>query len=197
MYTPYKFDKRIHNLGNTGFGGFIHAELAQFSTKLIDRISYDGVDIRKKTLEEYSGKRVLDLCCGVGMSTCDGGIGVDSSSEMIRKARKLHKGSVFIINDAETYKPSDIVDITTCMYSFHEIPKYGWYKIIENALSFTKEEIVILDISLNYSPSNMMLSGEPYIENYLKDFQEVANEYEFTTEIILEDKVTKWVKKLI
>lgn len=197
MFTPYRFDPRIHNIGNIGLGGFIHAEIAEFSTKLIDKIAYNGVDVRKNVLNEYSGKTILDLCCGVGLSTGDKCIGVDSSKQMINKARKIHKDKLFIIENAENYKPSSNVDITTCMYAFHEIPTYGWYKIIENALCFTDEELVILDISLNYSPSDIMLTGEPYIENYLKKFNEVAIEYEFNSEIIIKDKVTKWVKKMI
>lgn len=197
MFTPYSFDPRIHNLGNIGIGGFIHAELAEFSTKLIDKLAYNGVDVRKNVLKEYPGKSIVDLCCGVGISTGAKSIGVDSSNQMINKARRLHKDKLFTVDNAESYKPVSNVDITTCMYAFHEIPKYGWYKIIENALSFTNEELIILDISLNYSPSDIMLTGEPYIENYLDNFQNVAYEYEFTSEVIIEDKVTKWVKKLI
>lgn len=197
MFTPYRFDPRIHNLGNVGIGGFIHAELAEFSTKLIDKVAYNDVDVRKNLIEEYPGKSIVDLCCGVGISTANKCIGVDSSNQMINKARRLYKDKLFIVDNAETYKPVSNIDVTTCMYAFHEIPSYGWYKIIENALSFTNEELIILDISLNYSPSDIMLTGEPYIENYLNDFQNVADEYDFSTEIVIEDKVTKWVKKLI
>lgn len=43
----YWFDNRIHTLGNVGFFGGLHAAMAPASTKLIDLVAYDGVDIRK------------------------------------------------------------------------------------------------------------------------------------------------------
>lgn len=42
----YWFDYRIHTLGNVGFGGALHAALAPISTKIIDMVAYDGIDIR-------------------------------------------------------------------------------------------------------------------------------------------------------
>jgi hypothetical protein len=42
----YWFDDRIHNLGNRGFLGAVHAALAPISTKLIDITAYHGVDMR-------------------------------------------------------------------------------------------------------------------------------------------------------
>jgi len=44
----YWFDHRIHTLGNSGISGAIHAALATVSTKLIDILAYDGVDIRNQ-----------------------------------------------------------------------------------------------------------------------------------------------------
>lgn len=44
----YWFDRRIHTLGNNGFTGAVHAAIAPLSTKLIDILAYEGVDIRKK-----------------------------------------------------------------------------------------------------------------------------------------------------
>lgn len=37
----------IHTLGNTGFGGAVHAAIAPFATKLIDVKAYGGSDVRK------------------------------------------------------------------------------------------------------------------------------------------------------
>ena len=42
----YWYDPRIHNFGNVGFLGAIHAVLAPISTKVIDELAYDGQDIR-------------------------------------------------------------------------------------------------------------------------------------------------------
>jgi hypothetical protein len=49
--NEYWFDKRIHTLGNVGLGGGLHAAVAPLSTKLIDFLAYDGVDLRGKVSE--------------------------------------------------------------------------------------------------------------------------------------------------
>lgn len=100
----YWHDSRIHSLGNIGIGGAVHAALAPMSTKLIDVLAYNGTDIRQLVSEELSQKikssnaRVLDLCCGVGISTralrsafpgAQTVIGVDTSSQMISMAQFL------------------------------------------------------------------------------------------------------------
>ena len=43
----YWFDSRIHTLGNTGFTGALHAAVAPLSTIIIDKIAYDGVNVRE------------------------------------------------------------------------------------------------------------------------------------------------------
>ena len=192
----YQFNPKIHNLGNVGLGGLIHAELAHVSTRLIDRIAYSGRDVRKELLEDYSGYSVLDLCCGVGMSTIEYGTGIDTSDAMINKAKQLFKNKKFEIGNAENYKPKNDIDIVTCMYAFHEMPEYAWKKIIENSLKIAKKEVVIMDISPSYKPSDMMLSGEPYILNYLKNFDKISQEYEFYKTNLINDKVTIWFKSI-
>jgi hypothetical protein len=44
----YWYDQRIHRLGNVGFWGAVHAACAPASTKLIDILAYDGMNIRQK-----------------------------------------------------------------------------------------------------------------------------------------------------
>lgn len=94
----------IHTFGNMGIGGAIHAAIAPFATKLIDNKAYGGEDVRKtiayklRTLVNKTGARVVDLCCGVGMSTralesafCDAEFvaGIDTSPEMISMAEVI------------------------------------------------------------------------------------------------------------
>lgn len=98
----YWYDSRIHTLGNVGILGAVHAALAPVSTRMIDEVAYDGVDIRRRVAEELSTKyhkekaKVLDMCCGVGFSTralvqafpdAEKIVGVDTSSEMLSMAR--------------------------------------------------------------------------------------------------------------
>ena len=49
----YYMDPRIHSLGNHGLGGKVHSMLAPVFTKLIDKVAYKGVDIRKQVIESY------------------------------------------------------------------------------------------------------------------------------------------------
>jgi Methyltransferase domain len=108
----YWFDSRIHTLGNHGFWGAVHAAVCPLATKVIDVASYQGIDVRQQLAQELStmvGKqkaRVLDLCCGVGISTralqnafpdATAVVGMDTSKEMVRSLqlqvstrRKVH-----------------------------------------------------------------------------------------------------------
>lgn len=52
--TKYYYDKRIHNLGNTGLGGQLHSKLAPYATKLIDDKCYNSVNIRQAILSNYN-----------------------------------------------------------------------------------------------------------------------------------------------
>mmetsp|Transcript_27660 Transcript_27660/g.61510 ORF Transcript_27660/g.61510 Transcript_27660/m.61510 type:complete len:342 (+) Transcript_27660:607-1632(+) len=100
----YWFDSRIHTLGNTGFMGAFHAAIAPLSTIMIDKIAYDGVNVREMVANRLyneigkSQARVVDFACGVGISTrallkafpdAEAVIGLDTSREMIAMARAV------------------------------------------------------------------------------------------------------------
>ena len=92
---PYYYDNRIHSLGNIGIGGKIHSELSPFSTKVINYLRYNNVDIRKEILSDYSKYDILDLCCGTGMSTMEKCTGIDTSPEMLNVANKYFPNKKF------------------------------------------------------------------------------------------------------
>jgi len=84
--------------------GAVHAAVAPFATRMIDDAAYDGVNVRESIAEELAKSikqnkaRVVDLCCGVGISTralqgafpdAETVIGVDTSPEMISMANFL------------------------------------------------------------------------------------------------------------
>lgn len=165
--VPYYYNPKIHSLGNVGFGGKIHAFTAPFARRMIDHISYKGVNIRKDIMSEYREKTVLDLCCGIGDSTPKFSTGIDTSKEMINVANFINRDSNFIVANAETYKPDIPFDIVTCMFAFHEMPLSAQCRVIENAIKIAKEEIIIVDIASNYKPKKIMLHGEPYLLKYL------------------------------
>ena len=191
----YYYHPDIHNFGNIGLRGRIHAELSPFFTKLIDNHAYNGKDIRSDILNKYSGKKIIDFCCGTGFSTQIGNTGIDTSSEMLDVAKKTHNNKNFYFGNAENYGADNQYDIVTCMFSFHEMPNYAHNLIIDNAVRVAKEEIIIVDISPNYNPSKMMISGEPYIIDYLNSIQDTLND--FSEFIYIDGHVTIWKKNLL
>jgi len=203
---PYYFDPRIHSFGNVGIGGRVHANLAYASTKFIDRLRYRGRDIRREIYQPYidDGLDILDMCCGIGISTPAGHIGIDTSVEMLRVARRVSEQNInnndindnnkkletnsteFYWGNAEYYRPKKSIDVVTCMFAFHEMPNYAHVRIIENALMIAKKEFVIVDIAPDYKsgkPPEIMLRGEPYLLNYLDTIQGILHDFEETVYI--------------
>lgn len=171
-FVPYWADSRIHNVGN----GRFHASVARLATKIIDIVSYDGRNIRNEIISEYARGTVVDLCCGTGTSTAYGGIGVDTSEDMLREAKWLRGASgKFYVGNAESWGDDDCCDTVTIFFALHEIPSEARQRIYTNALRIAKRRVVICDISPEKVPSDIMLTGEPY----LLDFQDsVLNELE-------------------
>ena len=176
--VPYYYNPLIHNFGNVGLGGKFHANLAPVARRVIDYISYEGINIRQDILSEYREKEVLDFCCGIGDSTSDFGTGVDTSMEMLKVAKKLNNDKKFCFGNAENYKPSKEFDIVTCMFAFHEMPLEAQMNVIENGKKIAKEEFIIVDIASNYQPKEIMLSGEPYLLDYLDNINLLLNSFE-------------------
>jgi len=105
--AEYWFNNKIHTFGNTGFWGGLHAFVAPVATKIIDVVAYNGKgardviaeNLRAATSLKVPHPRILDMCCGVGISTralekafgksADLLIGVDTSPEMIAMARAI------------------------------------------------------------------------------------------------------------
>jgi SAM-dependent methyltransferase len=186
---PYYYNPCIHNMGNTGVMGTLHAIAAPLFTKVIDKKAYNGRDVRKEIYNELDGS-ILDLCCGVGFSTKPGQIGIDTSKEMLKFANFYNPGSQYLFGNAENYGEDNSYDYVTCMFSFHEMPNEGHSKIIENSIRIAKKEIIIVDISTNYTPSKLMLAGEPYISNYIDTIDFLLKDFNKTT--LIQNHVDVW-----
>ena len=161
----YWFHPKIHTFGNTGVLGGLHAAVAPFVTMLIDNAAYDGENVRDKVAKQLrsivskEGANVVDLCCGVGISTralrkafsdANTIIGVDTSKEMIAMAEVLSADNLvskafsshlpyldgacdasYTIGNAElTNLPDASFDLVTIMYAFHEAPYLGRYRML-------------------------------------------------------------------
>ena len=202
LSVPYYYNPKIHSIGNIGLGGKIHAEAALFATKTIDNIRYKGKNIRKEIYEPYisKNKTLLDMCCGIGISTPPGQIGIDTSLQMLEVANKYNnfakKNSRFYFGNAETFRPNKPIDIVTCMFGFHEMPQEAQIRVINNALFLAKEEFIIVDIAPNYknkNPPQVMLNGEPYLMDYLHNIESIL--YDFEEYIYIPNHVHIWKYK--
>ena len=210
--SKYYYDSRIHNFGNIGLGGQIHSLLAPYATKLIDDKCYNSVNIRQAILSSYNQDfynkhervpKLIDLCCGTGSSTATNQLGIDTSDEMLSaatlSAATLSAATLsaattqFIKGNAENYGQPQEFDTATLMFAFHEMPNYAHHKIIKNAKKITKHDILIVDISPNYSPSKLMLIGEPYLLNYKATIQDLLQKHQFNYLEYIPNHVGLWV----
>lgn len=199
--TKYYYDSRIHNFGNIGLGGHVHSLVAPFATTMIDNKCYNSVNIRQVILSKYNQEfyknneklpKIIDLCCGTGTSTYTNQLGIDTSEAMISKAITSKANTKFIIGNAENYGQQDEFDTATLMFAFHEMPNYAHHKIIKNAKKITKHAIIIVDINPTYSPSKLMLSGEPYLLNYKSTIHKLLEKHKFSYLEYIPNHVGLW-----
>lgn len=220
IYREWWADPRIHTLGNFGPAGRFHASVAPFITKHIDDISYEGENIRQtaaKTIRKYktNASSILDLGCGSGMSTealhseffdVAAVAGIDTSPMMLNVAKNRAKENInkpyYFINKAhELSLMNNSIDITTCMFTFHETPLHGIRKILREMDRVTKSEgiIAIVDISPEYKPSFLMELGEPYIQSYLSNIDKTIYKFAMKTNknldriVLVKHHVILWV----
>ena len=71
------------------------------------------------------------------------------------------------------------------------MPRAARLKVLENARRIARKKVIFVDIDPNYTPSEAMLEGEPYVleyrENIHKDFKGASK-----VDIMIEDHVVKW-----
>ena len=210
--NPYWFDERIHNFGNVGLGGRIHALFAPLATRIIDATSYGGVDVRRMVQAAIPrGTSVLDLCCGVGYSTAPGAVGVDTSSCFLDAARLLQLGrnATFVRGNAETYGKTLSHDVVTLMFATHEMPREARQRVLANACRIARRQVVVVDIDPEFklalttdpqraAQAKAFLSGEPYALDYLAaidtDVVRCARErgWQSSTQAVLPGHVRMW-----
>ena len=153
VYYPY--NPNIHNMGNHGFFGKIHANLAPIFTQTVNDKIY-MTDIRQDIINmEDENKTFLDVGCGTGFSTSSnpGSIGIDTSFPMINKAKQLFPNKHFQPGNIEFWNTKNKFDIVTAMFVFHEVPQDSRKNIINKMKQIANEKIIILDIHTDYKPS--------------------------------------------
>ena len=183
------FHPNIHNFGNTGPLGRFHAITASLATKVIDRFAYDGINMRHELASHVSksnpGAIVLEVGCGVGTLTREltqanlTVFAIDTSKEMIDQAKlEVPNQNFTVMNGVDVQDYFSGVDITIACMLMHEMPKSAHVDLINAFVDVTKSngEIWIVDIDPSYKPSEIMLSGEPYILKYLHEFGQTISD---------------------
>lgn len=187
------FHPSIHNMGNVGLSGRLHAALASGATRIIDSVAYGGRNMRRDLAEELGCRftpattRVVEVGCGVGTLTRElikQGFSkltaVDTSAAMITRA--MHEnpdGAAWrVLNGVDVPVVFDPQDLAIVSMVMHELPVSAHYELMGALVDATAPggEVWVVDISPSYQPSSMMLSGEPYVLEYLRTFQGTMRE---------------------
>ena len=202
-HNSYWADPRIHNFGNTGWRGLLHALVVPIATHAIDRFAYDGVDARKAIHESEfpPGSVVVDLCSGVGFSAArDCEVTAVDTSAMMHTVARLRRPDVksFEVGNAEDWGETDSCDIATVMFGMHEMPAEARRRVMRNAMRIARKKVLVVDIWPGFEPSPMMLSGEPYVLDYLAniesdvDASHDAAEWDLTRTDVVDEHVRMW-----
>lgn len=108
--------------------------------------------------------------------------------------------ATFLRGNAEDTKlPARFFDLVTIMYAFHEAPKNGRDKILQEARRVLRPggTLAIVDISSDYAPPKSMLMGEPYVLEYQKNIhrqlESLEGFFEPTYKIMVPGHVGMWV----
>ena len=102
------------------------------------------------------------------------------------------------MGNAETWGEDDCADVVTLMFALHEMPQEGRRAVLTNALRLARRRVVVADICLDYTPSPLMLTGEPFVLDYLahadEDVREcAAGEWAVRTDAEGGGRVAVWV----
>lgn len=176
------FHPSIHNLGNVGFWGRAHAQGAWIATHMIDRIAYKGCHMRRELAialaDEFRDEAtsVLEVGCGVGTLTREldrvrnfNVTAIDTSQDMLDVACRWTASRLLCVNVVDHKETSDVTVVCMVM---HEMSPSAHVAVLDALKAITRKKIWIIDIDTVYEPSLLMLSGEPYVPDYLRTFED-------------------------
>lgn len=89
-------------------------------------------------------------------------------------------------------------DVATIMYAMHEMPGDARRRVLRNALRLARSTVLVVDIWPGFEPTPMMLSGEPFVLDYLAnvegDIDACADEalWEVKRVDVVEEHVRMW-----
>lgn len=203
---PYWSDPRIHTFGNNNW---IHALVAPTFTNSLDKYVYGG-NLRELCLEYFvkpiidEPKVILDIGCGTGMSSVAINkvwnnskiTAVDTSHQMISCAKAFqHKKNIqYLHENGHFYGVDEKKDLSTIMFMLHETPQCARLDLLKK-LSETSSLTVVVDIATNYSPSEAMLWGEPFLLEYQKNIDtDFKNNFKYVQRhTLVPDHAIMWI----
>ena len=62
-------------------------------------------------------------------------------------------------------------DIATLMFATHEMPRGARRRVLRNLLRLARKKVLLVDIIPTFEPNEMMLSGEPFVLDYLANIE--------------------------
>ena len=89
---------------------------------------------------------------------------------MLQVARARRPDATFVRGLAEQPGRDGDFARATCAFLLHEQPRERRRRILKNAYRICSREFV-MDIHPTYTPSFMMKTGEPYVEDYLRHIE--------------------------
>ena len=191
--APYH--PKIHGYSNIGFLGDIHAKGVPIATKIIDVLAYNKRNVRKEIADELfkisnPTSNVIDLGSSTGMMTTslwDAGFknlsALDASPQMLKYAKmRLPKEVDLVLGNAGIDVP--VGDIYVCSFVMHELPSVARNAILKNVYDKMSDDgmLLIVDIHQTYTPKEVMLQGEPFCLDYIKNFDEEIRNSDFKVE---------------
>ena len=199
--APYH--PRIHNLGNAGgLGGAVHARGAWCATRLIDAVAYGGRNVRAEVadrlaLDVPNATTVVDVGCGAGTMTYElarafgSVVGVDTSEDMLAEARRRVPGVEFLrANGIDLHRQCRVPDLVVCAFLLHEMPPSAHRRLLRGLHRAAPSGVLVLvDICPEYDPPTSMLSGEPFLREYLRSVRATVREEARRSDRRLEHRV--------
>ena len=150
-------------------------------------VETDRQEVAELIATRRPGTTVLDVGCGVGTLTRElikvnltVIAGIDTSQQMIRQAeREVSRQRFEVMNVVDVGDMFSNVDIAIACMVAHELPRNAHFEMFEALLGVINDtgEVWIVDIHPSYTPSKVMLSGEPYVLDYLRDFEASISAY--------------------
>lgn len=139
-------------------------------------------------------------------------VALDASPEMIKVARDLTSMEDESFLGAVHYSLGNIentglspasFDVVVAAFVMHECPKEARHRILEEGLRILAPggTLAVLDIHTDFKPTEVMLSGEPYLNGYLDNFEQDISDFATRhahhfvkkhRDVVFEDRLTLW-----